>query len=239
MAVTSSASKLIEANDWASLQHAYGPAEDTPAALVDLLNGAADARAMALGHLNHAVHHQNSLYTATAPSALYVAAILSDPRTDSLIRGGEGQWYPLRQALLDWLGSVAGEAGNEVEATLLRLGFLPEEYPALSEVRAIRPTLFEAASTFLHDSDPTIREAALAAVVPLLDAPELTHHRAVLAPMVRGILAASSNRAYRAIAIHGLDAWGEDVSSLIPPAEATAYGHGPWPAANFSSEPPF
>ncbi|TQS20985.1 hypothetical protein [Microbispora sp. KK1-11] len=217
---------LIEETDWASLEHALGPAADTRAALADLLNGTPDAQARALDHLNDPVHHQNSLYTATAPAALYVAAILSDPRTDTAVPfGGEGRRYPLRQALLDWLGSVAREVDKEAEATLLRLGFSLEDYPGFTEVRAIRPALFQGVSSLLHGPDPAIREAALAAAVRLLDAPELTHHRAVLAPMVRDFLAASSNRVYRATAIDGLDAWGQETTSLVSPAEKTARRH--------------
>jgi hypothetical protein len=219
---------LIKQTDWASLEHALGTAEDTPAALADLLNGAPDAQAKAVGHLNDPVHHQNSLYSATAPAALYVAAILSDPRTDTLVPGSEeGQWYPLRQALLDWLESITDEVSNDAEATWLRFGFPPEENAAFMEVRAIRPALFRAVSAFFQDASPTVREAALAAAVSLLDAPELTHHQTELAPMVRSVLATSSNRVYRAIAVRGLGAWGEETASLVEQAE------------DFGNEPPF
>lgn len=228
---------LIKQTDWASLEHAFGPAEDTPAALADLLIGAPEARAKAVAHLNDPVHHQNSLYSATVPAALYIAAILSDPRTDTLMPGGEeGQWYPLRQALLDWLGSITDEVGNDAEATLLRLGFSPEEYPAFTELRAIRPMLFHTVSTFFQDANPTVREAALAAAVPLLDAPELTHHQAGLAPLVHSVLATSSNRVYRAIAVDGLGAWGEETASLGGQADL---GGAPWAAGRFGGDPPF
>ncbi len=213
---------LIEETDWASLRHAYGPAEDTPSALIDLLNGSPDTRAKALEHLIHAVHHQNSLYTATAPAALYVAAILTDPRIDTAVPfDRDGRHCPLRQALLDWLGSVAHEVDKKAEATLLRLGFSLEDYPEFHELRAIRPALFQGISSLLHASDSVTREAALAAAVRLLDAPELSHHQAVLTPMVRSFLATSSNPVYRATAIDGLNAWGEETTSLASVAEAT------------------
>ncbi|MCC5580042.1 hypothetical protein IMZ11_30900 [Microtetraspora sp. AC03309] len=231
---------LIEETDWASLQHACGPADDTPSALTDLLNGPPDAQARAAKHLDHVVHHQNSLYTATAPAALYVAAILTDSPTDIAVPyGREGRRCRLRQALLDWLGSVADEVGKEAETTLVRLGFPPEGDPAFVQVRAIRPALFQGVSSLLHSPDPVIREAALAAAVRLLDAPELTHHRAVLIPMVRTFLATSSNRIYRAIAIDGLDAWGEETTSLVRQEEEPAHNQGewgrdPWSADDFS-----
>ncbi|GLX00984.1 hypothetical protein Misp02_50700 [Microtetraspora sp. NBRC 16547] len=123
---------------------------------------------------------------------------------------------------------MAYEVGKEAEATLVRLGFPPEEDPAFVELRAIRPTLFQSVASLLHSSDPVIREAALAVVVWLVDAPELTHHQAVLIPMVRAFLATSSNRVYRAIAVDGLDAWGEETTSLVSQAEETTHNRGEW-----------
>lgn len=219
---------LIKQTDWASLEHALGPAADTPTALADLLNVDPDARARAVDHLNDPVHHQNSLYSATAPAALYVAVILGDPRTDTSVPGDEeGQWYPLRQVLLDWLGSITDEVSNDAEATWLRFGFSPEESPAFMAIRAIRPALFHAVSAFFQDATLTVREAALAAAIPLLDAPELTHHQAGLAPTVRSVLAASSNQVYRHIAVRGLSSWSEETASLV---DRTDY---------VSDEPPF
>ncbi|MFI6321024.1 hypothetical protein ACIBG8_26040 [Nonomuraea sp. NPDC050556] len=227
---------LIKQTDWASLEHASGSARDTPAALADLLLGTPEAQAKAVRHLNDLVHHQNSLYSATAPAALYVAAILSDPRTAALVPVGEkGQRHPLRQSLLDWLGAIADEVGNDAEATLLSLGFSPEEYPAFTELHAIREVLFHAVSAFFQDTDLTVREAALAAAVPLLDAPELAHHQADLAPLVRSILATSSNRVYRSIAADGLGAWGEEAMSLVDHADL---GNAPRASGEFGEEPP-
>jgi len=229
---------LIKQIDWPLLEHAYGPAEDTPSALSDLLNGPPEAQARALGHLTHAVHHQNSVYTATPPAALYVAAILSDPRTDTLIsRERNSPRCPLRQALLDWLESVAGAVGKDTEATWLRFGFSPDASPAFVRTRAIRPVLFDAVSAFFHEADLAVREAAVAAAVPLLDAPELTRHQGDLAPLVRNVLATSSNRIYRAIAKRGLTAWEEE--PLVEQGKAPG-GHAeperePW----ISGEPPF
>ncbi|MGW0809203.1 hypothetical protein [Nonomuraea sp. NPDC002799] len=75
--------------DWASLEHALGPAGDTPGALADLLTGTPEAQAEAVGHLNDPVHHQNTLYSATAPAALYVAAAYRAMAVDVLGAWGE------------------------------------------------------------------------------------------------------------------------------------------------------
>ncbi|SDM50973.1 hypothetical protein [Nonomuraea jiangxiensis] len=150
---------LIWQTDWASLEHAGGTAEDTPAALADLLLGTPEAQAEAVRHLNGRVHHQNTLYSATGPAAFCVAAFLSDPRTDTLVPSREdGQRYPLRQELLEWLGSITDEVSNDAEAVLVRLGRLPEKYPEFTEIRALRPTLFPAVSAFFQDSNLPVRQ---------------------------------------------------------------------------------
>ncbi|MFE9939145.1 hypothetical protein [Streptomyces hirsutus] len=75
---------VLANTDWGALEHAYGTAEDTPAQLVALFADDQPTRSQALDHLHHVVHHQNTLYAATVPAALYVAAILLDPRCPSI-----------------------------------------------------------------------------------------------------------------------------------------------------------
>jgi hypothetical protein len=70
---------VIEGTDWAASEHAYGAAEDTPFRLVQLLDEDPEVQAGALGMLDMSVLHQESLYGATAPVALYVAAVLNEP----------------------------------------------------------------------------------------------------------------------------------------------------------------
>jgi hypothetical protein len=79
--------------------------------------------------------------------------------------------------------------------------------------------LFQAVSACVADPDPAVREAALAASIPLLDAPELFHDRAALIPVLRRELAASPEQGYRLVAIFGLRAWGEDTTPLAAHAE--------------------
>ncbi|MFG2946470.1 hypothetical protein [Streptomyces adustus] len=71
--------ELLAGTDWGSLQHAYGPAGDIPVSLCSLVDEDAEARSEALAALDLAVLHQGSLYTVTAPAALFVAAILDHP----------------------------------------------------------------------------------------------------------------------------------------------------------------
>lgn len=117
---------VLADTNWAALEHAYGTAEDTPAQLVALLDAGQGVRSRALDHLDHAVLHQCTLYSATAPAALYVAGILTDPRTAVPVgatpRAIPG---PLRAELLDWLDSAANEVTDEAEATSRHCGSPP------------------------------------------------------------------------------------------------------------------
>ncbi|GGP95902.1 hypothetical protein [Streptomyces melanogenes] len=176
------------------------------------------------------VHHQNTLYEATVPAALYVAAILGDPRTclpvDEQPNGFPGS---LRAALLGWLGA----ASDETAVTGRRIGFPPEEYPPFVQTCQIRPLLYSAVVAFLEDPDPHVREAAVAACIPLLDDTRLKHHREKLVPLLRDPLAASELWQYRERAIETLEAWGEDITGLQVKRDAFAVcdPQGPTPTA--------
>lgn len=206
---------VLAETDWAALHHAYGTAEDTPAQLVALLGADQAVRSRALDHLHHVVHHQNTLYAATVPAALYVAAILRDPRTtrpvDKEPRAFPG---PLRAELLEWLASVADAADDETGATMRRLGFPPEDYPPFVTICEIRPLLFSAVSACFDDRDLHVREAAIAACIPLLDDARLRCHRMAVAPLLRETLATSALWQYQEQAVEALAAWGEDTTGL-------------------------
>ncbi|MGY5059325.1 hypothetical protein ACWDFR_35595 [Streptomyces sp. 900105755] len=205
---------LLAGTDWASLEHACGSAAGTPALLAGLLADDAGTQTRALRHLDDPVHHQNTLYSATVPAAVYVAAILRDPRTDTTVDDRDGRALPLRAALLNWVESVATEVSSEAEAHMARVELCLEDHPESVQVRALRPGLFQAVAAFLHAPDPAVQEAAIAAAVPLLDAPELVGQRALLIPLVRDVLLSSDNCSYRFIAGRGLKSWGEETGSL-------------------------
>jgi hypothetical protein len=184
-------------------------------------------------HLNDPVHHQNTIYSATVPAAAFVAKILSDPRTGTVVADRNGRVLPLRAALLDWVTSVATEVDSQAEARMARVGLCREKHLEFVQVRALRPGLFQAVSAFFHASDLAVQEAAVAAAIPLLDAPELYGQRAPLTPMVRDVLASSDHRSYRFIASRGLKSWEEETPSL-----SDGQNEDLW-AGGCSSEPPF
>ncbi|MFF2061908.1 hypothetical protein ACFVWZ_08920 [Streptomyces sp. NPDC058200] len=219
---------LLAETDWGSLEHAYGTAEDTPAHLVGLLDTDQRVRSQALDHLHYAMHHQNTLYTATIPAALYVAGILPDPRTARPVdKERHDLPGPLRAALLGWLDSVADAADDETGAAMRRFGFPPEEYPPFVGICEIRPVLFSAVSACFDDRDPDVRGAAIAACIPMLDDPRLHRHRKALVPLLRETLTVSTKWQYQERAIEALAAWGEDTSGLEVRREAFEVCHEP------------
>ncbi|GIH21342.1 hypothetical protein [Rugosimonospora africana] len=221
-------SVLLQETAWASYEHALGAAEDTAAALTRLLDDDIAARADALRHLEQTVHHQNSIYSATVPVALYVASILVDPRTATAgIYRRDNRHRPLRAVLLDWLGEMADDVSDDAVAVHQRLGFFPlEEYSELVELRSLRPTIFNAVCAFLRDPEPHVADAAVITASLLLDGADVAHHQANLASLVHRVLLTSTDRTHRAHARRLLHRWGEPT-----PPELEVTGQGP--------EPPF
>jgi hypothetical protein len=81
--------------DWASLEHAYGPATDVPDMLREL---ASDAEAShAFDRLFSSLNHQGSVYSATSAAIPFLIQILEDGR---------------RSELVHFLGSVAEGGGK-------------------------------------------------------------------------------------------------------------------------------
>lgn len=206
---------VLRATDWTALEHARGPATDAPEMLIALLDTDQGIRTKALGYLFNTLHHQNTLYSATVPTALYVAAILPDPRTTTAVtKTQQDNPVAMRAELLNWIDSVADEVTAEAETARRRHGFSPADYPPATEIRDLRPTLFSAAFTHVHDPDRHITEAAVQACIPLLDDPQLTHRRQTLVPPVRKTLGTSAHWQHRRQAINALNTWGEDSSDL-------------------------
>ncbi|MGW7824333.1 hypothetical protein ACWGLF_40960 [Streptomyces puniciscabiei] len=228
--------ELLLRTDWNSVEHCCpNVAPETPVILRELLDNHAGKQAAALRDLQQAVTHSNTFYSATAPAASFVAAILGDPRTLTEVTGqrpweaadfDEEPRFLLRVGLLNWLGSTAWDANEES----------PDRYDAdIEAFRALRPTLYDAIQPFLTDEDLTIRDAALAAVLPLLASPELVHHAECLRDDVRALAADSA--LYRQRAIDTLASWGEDITPFQryrhTPADARAHAEG------FADDPPF
>lgn len=160
---------IIEATDWDHLEHAYDAASDTPWRLMELLDPSPAVQANALAQLDMSVLHQDSLYSATSPAALFVAGILTDPRTDVQHTSAfpwDDRSRPLRASLIEWLGRV-GDAATYGEGEAVEPFEDEPEKAAVLACREIRTDLAEAIRPFLDSTDESIREAATVACAHL------------------------------------------------------------------------
>ncbi|MEU9979962.1 PBS lyase [Streptomyces sp. NPDC050856] len=69
----------IDEVDWASLGHAYGPADDVPALLRGLASADPAERESALDGMYGAVHHQGDVYDSTLACIPFLLELVADP----------------------------------------------------------------------------------------------------------------------------------------------------------------
>lgn len=222
------AESVPERTDWAAFEHALGPADDIAAVLDQLLDADPVVRATGIRHLER-VNRQNSVDSATAPVARYIVAMLPGPRTAAPITvadRADADSRPLRSVLLDWLGDLADDVGDDVAASARERGIHLDVDPEVIAVRAERPAIFGAVAVFLDDDDPTVRHSAVTTAAQLLDDPELREYRTGLITPLRDLLATSSSRYHRVRAQRSLTARQENpvtpAWSVRSPGSATA-----------------
>lgn len=183
---------VLRGTDWRSLGTAYGTAKGLPRVLAPLLGPdlTVEEARRALNALEP-VQHQNTIYEATAPVALCVAAVLG--RRAEHHRGAADR---VCAPLLGFLAGVACDSDDACVAAHQRYfeeDFL-EGYPPMVAVRALRPVLFQAVAPFLDDSDTAVREEALCAALAFAEHPDLAGHRDGLAGRVRRLLLVCDTR---------------------------------------------
>lgn len=79
--MTASALDGIDDVDWASLDHAYGSAQDVPRTLRDAVGADEGLAGEAFEHLFGSIYHQGTLYSATPRAVPFVARLAADPAT--------------------------------------------------------------------------------------------------------------------------------------------------------------
>ncbi|MER5917207.1 HEAT repeat domain-containing protein [Streptomyces sp. NPDC001982] len=142
--------------DWASMEHAYGSAEEIPALLWALRSPDTGERRKALDRFYGAVHHQGDVYPATAASLPFLFELAADGAT------------PERAAVVALLVSIGREA--------LERGFEDDG----TEIEYYPPTGCGQAAAFLRqrgtefaelacDPDPDVRLAAIPGLGLFLD----------------------------------------------------------------------
>ncbi|MEV7783748.1 hypothetical protein [Kitasatospora sp. NPDC088351] len=247
---------LLDSTNWASLATACGTGESLPAALTLLTSSDPVIRESALQDALGPVTHQNSIYEATVPVALFVAAILNHPAITAGDYSHDATTPPTRPTLvqfLDWLGDTAYDADDECVAIDERLygeGCL-DEYAEMRAFRDARPAIFSAVQALLGHDNAEVCHAALIAAIPLIEHPLLTQHQADLAGHARRLLATSTDRHHRDRVLDALKAWGHDTSGLENASDIAAREHyarlraargswdGNWIGGGYSEDPPF
>ncbi|MEU6971985.1 hypothetical protein AB0A71_30510 [Kitasatospora aureofaciens] len=232
---------VLRGTDWPSLGTAYGTAEGLPRVLAPLLapGVTADETRQVLDALEP-VQHQNTIYEATAPATLCVAAVLAR-RAEHHRRAAD----KVCALLLGWLASIAYDSDNACVAAHQRYyeeDFL-EHYPPMVAVRALRPMLFQAVAPFLDDPDTAVREEALCAALAFAEHPDLAGHRDGLAGRARRLLLVCDTRWHRWQALDALTAWGHDTTALARPSDDDRSPYLPssaWPLGGGDPDnPPF
>ncbi|MFI1154662.1 hypothetical protein [Streptomyces sp. NPDC020817] len=227
---------VLAETDWRSLQTAFGNGECLPRVLARLLEPDPKVQVTALSELSELVGHQNTIYEATAPVAMYVAGILTHPAAMTL---RPYRSVPIRATLLNWLASTAYDASDDFVDRVGQYfpGFLTPG-TLVAGFRDLRPMLYRAVAPFLQDSHEDVREAACLAALILAEHPALAQHRDHLAVHARRILDTSSDAPNRRIAWKALEAWGHDVSE-IEPFQEESWDCGPHSDGCGDLEPPF
>lgn len=242
---------LLDSTDWSALATACGTGESLPTALALLTSSDPLVRQSAVEDALRPVTHQNSIYEATVPVALYIAAVLDHPAVTAGDVGpdsGERPTHPTLMRLLKWLGDTAYDADDGYvapEEPLHGAGYL-EEHTATRAFRDARPAIFSAVRAFLDHDDAGVRHTALVAAIPLVGHPALVRHQAVLAGHARSLLATSTDRHHRDRVLDALKGWGHDVSGLENTSDVAARERYARLAAarasrqgGYSEDPPF
>ncbi|MFJ9578376.1 PBS lyase [Streptomyces sp. NPDC101191] len=147
----------IEEVDWASLGHAYGPADDVPELLQGLASDDPAERENALDGMYGAVHHQGDVYDSTLACIPFLLELVADPTVQD--RGG----------IVELLTSIGGidlcgdEELDELDPD--DADFIPAANYAMAAaaVAAGADVFFD----LVDDPDPEVRLAAPCALASL------------------------------------------------------------------------
>ncbi|MDX2559354.1 PBS lyase [Streptomyces sp. TX20-6-3] len=147
----------IEEVDWASLGHAYGPADDVPELLRGLASADPAERETALDGMYGAVHHQGDVYDSTLACIPFLLELVADPAVQD------------RGCIVELLTSIGGiELDDDDE--LDELDPDGEEFIPAANYAMAAAAIAAGADVFLglvSDTDPEVRLAAPCALASL------------------------------------------------------------------------
>lgn len=159
----------LDAVDWQSLTHAYGPATDVPGLLRALLSPDQEVREEAVFALFAGICHQGTVYPASAAAVPFLYELLTalevqdKPAVAHLlasIAGGVG--YLEVHAVDDFDRRVWGEILSEQGKTLE--GELAREAAEIDAVRRAASVGLRHLLPFLHDPESEIRSSVASAL---------------------------------------------------------------------------
>lgn len=145
--------------DWASMDHAYGSAEEVPALLAAMRSPDAAERRAAFDRYYSAVHHQGSVYPPTAASLPFLFELVADRATPDRA-AVVTLLVSIGRETMEWAFEDEDEDGNEIEYC-----------PPMGYGQA-RTFLRERGGTFVElvrDPDPDVRLAAIPGLGLFLD----------------------------------------------------------------------
>ncbi|MFI1185084.1 HEAT repeat domain-containing protein [Streptomyces californicus] len=144
----------IEEVDWASMEHAYGPADDVPRLLRGLASDDPAEREAALDGMYGAVHHQGDVYACTLACIPFLFELVVDP--DVRDRGGVVE-------LLTSIGGFDLDEDDEAEID-------EDEIEGAANYAMAAAAVTAGAEVFvglISDEDPGVRLAAPLALATL------------------------------------------------------------------------
>ncbi|MFF1837036.1 HEAT repeat domain-containing protein [Streptomyces sp. NPDC058231] len=141
----------IDEVDWASMEHAYGPADDVPGLLRGLASADPAERESALDGMYGAVHHQGDVYDCTLACIPFLLELVVDPEVQD--RGG----------LVELLTSIGGFDLDEEEIDEEDVEGAANYAMAAAAVTAGAGVFFE----LVADEDPGVRLAVPMALATL------------------------------------------------------------------------
>ncbi|WP_055599302.1 hypothetical protein [Streptomyces aureus] len=147
----------IEEVDWASLGHAYGPADDVPELLRGLASADPAERETALDGMYGAVHHQGDVYDSTLACIPFLLELVADPAVQD------------RGCIVELLTSIGGIELDDDEE-LDELDSEDEEFIPAANYAMAAAAIAAGADVFIglvSDPDPEVRLAAPCALASL------------------------------------------------------------------------
>ncbi|MER5204371.1 PBS lyase [Streptomyces sp. NPDC002825] len=148
----------IEEVDWASLGHAYGPADDVPELLRGLASADPAERETALDGMYGAVHHQGDVYDSTLACIPFLLELVADPAVQD------------RGCIVELLTSIGGIELDDDDEELDALDSDDEEFIPAANYAMAAAAIAAGADVFLglvSDPDPEVRLAAPCALASL------------------------------------------------------------------------